>query len=58
MHQRLVSHPCIMCADAANWEGKAIDLAAHTTLQSTLGISALIDTSLSSQLLCVNYLGR
>lgn len=40
MHQRLVSHPCIVCVYAANWEGRAIDLAAHTTLQSTLGISA------------------
>lgn len=41
MHWRLVSHPCIVCAKADSWEDKAIDLAAHTTLQSTLGISAV-----------------
>lgn len=41
MHQRLVSHPCILYAYAVNWEGKAVGFAAHTTLQSILGISAV-----------------
>lgn len=41
MHQRFVSLPCIVYAYSVNWESKAIDLAARTTLQSTLGISAV-----------------
>lgn len=56
MHQRLVFHPCIVCACAAG-KARLLILQLIPLCNRPLGLVQLIDTSLNSQL-CVNYLGR